>query len=104
MDYHAELLGMVQRLVRGEWDVPPFERAFYMFYVDDVPEGALEDRDLEFFGLLQERLDWTEADPGPESRAYGWQNHEEYRASASEFLARFHSGGPLNVWPREQPG
>ena len=91
---------MVQRLVRGEWDVPTFERAFYMFYVDDVPEAALGEREHEFFSLLQERLDWTEADPGPESRAYGWQNHEEYRKSANQLLDRFLSGASLSVWPR----
>ena len=91
---------MVQRLVRGEWDVPTFERAFYMFYVDEVPQAALGERDHEFFSLLQERLDWTTADPRPADRAYGWQNHAEYRASASELLARYYAGAPLAVWPR----
>lgn len=95
MDYRTELLGMVARLIDGSWDVPTFEKAYYDFYVSRVPDCALTDREHEFFGFLQERLDWTDAAPDVESRRYGWQNHVEYRAWAAELLLRFQTDEPL---------
>jgi hypothetical protein len=88
---------MVERLAAGEWDVPAFERAFYDFYLESVPEAALTEREQEFFGLLQERLDWTASEPDSESRRYGWQNYAEYRAWARDLLARFRSGATLSI-------
>ena len=92
MDYRAELLAMIERLVGGAWDVPVFERAYYTLYVDRVPWAALTPREHDFFGEVQERLDWTDPAPDAESRAYGWEDHAEYRARVARLLGEFRAG------------
>lgn len=95
MDYTSTLLDMVQRLVSGEWSVPQFQEMFYDFYIEDVPGDAMADRDDEFFGALQEKLEWTDPAPPDEDRLYGWINHAEYVGWAKRMLERYLDGSDL---------
>src|SRR5262245_4717562 len=92
MEYREQLLNMIDHLVRGEGSVPEFERHYYRFYIEEVPDDALSDRDSEFFGTVHERLDWTDASPDNESRRHGWLDHEEYRHWVAQELIRYRSG------------
>ena len=69
---------MIERLLSGEWSVSKFENEYYDFYLEEVPDKALSDEDSQFFSLVQEKLDWTDAAPDPESRSYGCTNHNEF--------------------------
>src|SRR5262245_33819343 len=95
MDYKEHLLSMIEHLVRGEWSVPEFEKHYYLFYVEEVPDEALSDVDSSFFGSVQERLDWTHAEPDATSRGYGWLNHEEFRSWVVEELKRYRAAQRL---------
>lgn len=71
-------MSLVDRLVSGDLSVPQFREAYYDFYVEEVPEDAMSDRDYEFFGGLQEKLDWTSPFPSDDERVWGWIDYEEY--------------------------
>jgi hypothetical protein len=79
MDYRKELLALVDQLLAGELTVPQFRAFYYDFYLEEVPDEALTVQDSEFFGLVQEMLDWTTLAPPEEDRAVGWMSHEEFR-------------------------
>lgn len=95
MDYTSTLLDMVLRLVSGELSVPQFQDIFYDFYIEDVPDDAMADRDYEFFGALQQKLDWTDPAPPDEDRLYGWINHAEYVGWAKKMLGLYMNGSDL---------
>jgi len=78
MNYRAELLGMIDRLVKGEWSVDQFRDAYYDFYLEQVPSDELSAEELDFFGAVQERLDWTSESPNKDERGYGWMDHQEF--------------------------
>ena len=78
MDYLAVLQGMVIRLLDGALTVSEFHDHFYMFFVDEVPDGVLSDRDFSFFCELHEKLDWTAAAPDSVSRGDGWIDEVAY--------------------------
>ena len=93
MDPKDQLLDMIDRLVSGEWTVPEFETHYYLFYLDQVEVDAIpNDRDADFFDLVHERLDWTDAAPNIESRRDGWIDHAEYREWLAQELARYRAG------------
>jgi hypothetical protein len=92
MTYRSELLAMVLRLASGELSVPQFQEMFYDYYIEKVPDDAMADRDYEFFGTLQQKLDWTDPAPLDEDRLYGWINHEEYVAWAKGMLEHYLAG------------
>ncbi len=54
---------MIDRLLAGTWTVKESERAYYMFFIDEVPREALSEDEENFFADVQEKLDWT--DPSP---------------------------------------
>lgn len=78
MEHKAALVEMITRLLEGDWSVPEFQRQFYDYYLEKVPGTELSDRDAEFFGAVQEKLDWTDINPDPESKKHGWINQGEY--------------------------
>ena len=93
MDSKDQLLAMIDRLVGGEWTVPEFETHFYFFYLDQVENDAISnDRDADFFDMVHEKLDWTDAAPDVESRREGWIDHAEYRDWVAQELARYRTG------------
>ena len=78
MDHKAALLNKIGRLLSRELPVPEFRKEYYDFYLEQVPDEALSDRDAQFFGSVQEKLDWTNENPDLESQNYGWMNYEQY--------------------------
>ena len=69
---------MIDRLLAGIWSVEEFQRAYYDFWVEEVPRGILSDDEEEFFSAVQEKLDWTAPSPTKEEQQYGWITDEEY--------------------------
>lgn len=79
MEYREQLLSMIDRLISGEVTVPEFRDIYYDFYLEQVPDELIEERDSNFFGLIQEMLDWTAEDPPDEDERCGWMSYEEFR-------------------------
>lgn len=77
-DYRRELIGMIDRLLCGDWSVDDFRRAYYFFWVNEVPSGLLSEDEEEFFSGIQEQLDWTAPEPSPDEKHYGWLTEAEY--------------------------
>ena len=92
MDYKKNLLTKIERLLSGEWSVDKFRDEYYDYYLEEVPDDALSDSDSQFFGYIQEMLDWTARDPPPEDRQYGWMNHAEFIVLAVRQRARYLRG------------
>ncbi|NIR46333.1 MAG: hypothetical protein GWN99_17940 [Gemmatimonadetes bacterium] len=80
---------MIQRVASGEWSVSEFDRSYYDYFLDEAAPESLTGRELEFFGAVQEKLDWVDESPDSESRSYGWMDHQEFREWVKEELARF---------------
>jgi hypothetical protein len=77
-DFKRTLTDMIDRLLAGVWTVEEFRRAYYDFWVDEVPRGILSEDEEEFFSGVQEKLDWTSASPTDDEKRHGWLTLEEY--------------------------
>lgn len=90
MQYRKTLLEKINNLIDGTWHVPEFEREYYRYYLDEVPNNALNEREDLFFGWVQEKLDWTSENPSEEEKKFGWFNHIEYidwvKQNTTEFI------------------
>ena len=91
-DYLSILLDMVERLVRRAWSVQEFESHFYRYFLDEVPENALDDRNFNFFCRLQESLEWCAPNPDRQSRDDGWGDHSQYVAWATRAFEALRTG------------
>lgn len=79
-EHRATLITAIDALLGREISVPEFRRRFYDYYIDVMPESALTDSEHEFFGAVQEKLDWVDEEPDAESRRAGWIGHGEFIA------------------------
>ncbi len=77
-NYRKEMVSMIKKLINGSWSVKEFEENDYLYFLDEVPDDYLSPDDIDFFGLIQEKLDFTSLNPDDESRKYGWMSYEEY--------------------------
>jgi len=89
MNYREILLSKINKLINKELTVPEFEKEYYFYFLDDVPDDGLTEDELMFFGDVQEKLDWTDKDPDEVSRSYNWMNHEEYIEYVSRITKDF---------------
>ena len=78
MNYKKELIKKINKLLNNEVTVPEFEDQYYFYFLNEVPDDALNDIDFEFFADIQEKLDWVSENPNEEERKYGWINHSEF--------------------------
>ena len=92
MDYIAALLERIDWLLNGDLSVLEFREQYYDFYLEQVPDESLSDRDAQFFGAVQEKLDWTDENPDSESRSDGWMNHNEYIEWVRDYRQSYLSG------------
>lgn len=78
MDYKKTLIEKINNLVNGNWSVSKFEEEYYKYFLNEVPDMALTTNEMDFFGLVQERLDWTGPNPTMEEKKEGYLDYQEY--------------------------
>lgn len=91
MDWQDQLINRIDKLLDGTYSVDEFREHYYFFFLDDVPDEALNDEELEFFSDIQEKLDWTDKNPDDESRSFGWINNEEYIQWLKDYKLKYFS-------------
>ena len=70
-------------------DVPIFYDEYYHFFLEEVPQGSLTYTELEFFGQVQELLDWTAENPSQEEIELGWKSYSGYHKWVKQNLELF---------------
>lgn len=93
MSNHGEaMLRMVDQLLEGKIAVDEFYDSFYRYYLYNVPDDALDEREDVFIGEINERLDRTDSAPAEESVKYGWIDHAEFVKWLREARDRYKEG------------
>lgn len=78
MDHRLVLLSAIDAFLREDLALSEFREQYYNYYIDQLPEWALTDRERAFFGAVQEKLDWVDLKPDLESRNAGWIDHDQF--------------------------
>jgi len=56
-----------------------FQRAYSTFFIDEIPETGLSSIEIEFYGAIHEKAEWTTLAPTMEERKYGWMTPTEFK-------------------------
>jgi len=98
MRHREKMLAMIRQVLAGEMEVKDFTDKYWNYYLREVPSGLLPEREEEFFGAVQERLDFTDEEPDDEERGeQGWMDFDELKEWLGDRLAEFESGKPLDL-------
>lgn len=77
MEYKQRLMDMINRLLNGSLSVAEFHSQYYEYYLD-APDDALTNKEANYFGTIQERLDFAGESPDATERKEGWMDYEGY--------------------------
>jgi hypothetical protein len=91
MDYKNSLDEKINNLISGKLNVSEFEKEYYDFFLEQVPKDLLSVPQTTFYGLVQERLDWTSEKPNEQEKKDGWFDYEEYVAWLKNNVQEFHA-------------
>lgn len=64
-----------------------FQRAYSACYADEVADANFTPSEIQYYGTIHERTEWTSDSPTAEERSYGWRNEAEF----SEWLRMIRS-------------
>ncbi len=78
-EFEEKLLSKISNFINSEQSLDKFYDDYYLFFVDKIPEDALDNNQFKFFGTIQEKWDFVTEDPSEDDRKYGYINVEEYK-------------------------
>jgi hypothetical protein len=78
MDQLTELRGMIDRLLAGETAFGDFERAFGIYYYEQLPVAVMRSSAATFVSNVLEKLEFTTANPTAEERMEGWIDDRDF--------------------------
>ncbi len=70
---------LIDEFLAGRIAFDAFAARYSDQFIDEMPENALDDDELEWFGAVHEKIEWTSPAPDPESRRYGWVDIPQFR-------------------------
>lgn len=79
MNYRKIFLEKIDNLLNSNWTVPEFQDKYYNFYLSHSSSEYLNELETTFFGLVQEKLDWTAENPAENEKKYGWMDYNEFK-------------------------
>ena len=77
-DFRAELKTLVDGYLARQMSFDEFAARYSTSFIDEMPDSALNETELEVFGAVHEKAEWTSAAPSSEERGYGWKDVDEF--------------------------
>ena len=86
--YQAKLDSIVRDFENGRLNFRDFQAAYSACYADENADAEFTPSEVEYYGAIHERAEWTTAAPTPEESGYGWLNEDGFRAWLTEHTRR----------------
>jgi len=77
-DFKAMLAQMTDAFLGGKLTFEAFQEAYSRTFIDEMPDDALSATELEQYGEVHEKAEWTARAPSKEDRDHGWMDVAEF--------------------------
>jgi hypothetical protein len=78
-DYRRLLDELIQGVLDERLSMEQFQRQYSQCFIEKMPDDALTPRELEQYGAVHEKAEWTTRNPPTEDRAVGWMDASGFR-------------------------
>ncbi len=78
-DYRRLLDGLIQDVLDERLSMGQFQREYARKFIEEMPDDALTSAELEQYGAVHEKAEWTTRNPPAEDRAVGWMDALGFR-------------------------
>ena len=76
----AHLDELVARFLEKKADFGTFQADFADYFLERIPDSAMSPEELEYYGAIHEKSEWTALDPPKSDRKHGWIDESEFSA------------------------
>lgn len=87
-EYIEKLNTLIENFISSSITFDQFKSSYSNCYLEEVSDKMLSDADIDFFGRIQEKLDWVDNDFDLESREYGWINEKEFSSWLIDYVKK----------------
>lgn len=78
-DFRAELGELADSFLACKLTFDDFQAAYSRRFIDEMPDAALSSEELDYFGQIHEKAEWTSAAPPESDRKDGWLDIDEFK-------------------------
>lgn len=78
-EYRRVLDGLIQSVLEERLSVEQFQREYSKCFIEEMPDDALSPTELDQYGAVHEKAEWTTHNPPKEDRAVGWMDASGFR-------------------------
>lgn len=86
MNYRERLDALIDSFITEKVSLEQFQSEYTRCFIDEIPDSGLTDLELEHYGAIHEKAEWTARSPDPESRQHGWHDANEFRDWLRDWL------------------
>jgi hypothetical protein len=79
-DPRQKLDSIIESYLNALLTFEEFQRAYSKCYADDEADANFRPDEVDHYGSVHEKAEWTVAAPTAEDRGYGYLNPSEFRA------------------------
>jgi hypothetical protein len=73
-NYKGQFNALIDDYLAGHLGFDAFQEAYSRCFIDKMPDGAVTKQELELYGLVHEKAEWTSPAPSQEERKHGWMD------------------------------
>jgi hypothetical protein len=74
----SQLDNLIQAFLEDRMPFEAFESAYASQFLEGAPDSAFSPEDLEYYGSIHERCEWTTENPPSEDRLHGWMDIRQF--------------------------
>lgn len=78
-DFRRQLDDIMERYLEGHSTFAEFQRAYSACYIDDQADADFTHEEVDHYGAVHEKAEWTSPSPTAEDRSYGWIDPSEFK-------------------------
>ncbi len=78
-DPRTQLDELIDCYLDGDLDFTAFQQAYSRRYVDEGADRNFSGAEVDHYGVVHEKAEWTAISPTLEDRSYGWIDPSEFK-------------------------
>ena len=78
-DFKQRLEKLIDDFLDNRLDFEQFQRAYSDCYIDEQADAAFTPEEIEYYGTVHEKAEWTSRSPNAEERGYGWLAVQDFK-------------------------
>lgn len=78
-DFRAKLDEIMAAFLGGAMSFEEFQHRYSACYIDEEADAAFSPEEVDHYGAVHDKAEWTTQAPTAEERGYGWVTPTEFR-------------------------